>query len=345
MTPRPSITALVVLLAASHGAALVPPHTPAQDPPQTPAVFRSGLRVVSVPVSVRASGTPVDGLTAADFRLLDNGVPQVVESLTGEAVPVDVTFVVETSTAMKHYLSDMREQVEKMTALLRPSDRFELIGVGSYVDLLLPLAPASQSRAIPPLQASGLSSINDALVAALLREPDGDHPHLVIALTDTIDTFSSASMSAVADAARHSSAVFVTAWTTLALDGDGLHAPWATSQERERRHIASASARNTPRTRPWLPHYTPPLNRTIDAFAPLKNAAMATGGNVYAPGIFVNRTASAIFEKVFREYRASYVLKYTATGVDAPGWHEIVVSLPGRADVEIVAKRGYFAER
>jgi hypothetical protein len=332
-------------LAVMPVAALVPPQTPAQDPPQTSAVFRSGLRVVTVPVAVRASGTPVDGLAATEFRLLDNGVPQTVESLTGEAVPVDVTFVVETSVAMKDYLSDMRAQVEKMTGLLRPSDRFELIGVGSYVDLLLPMAPASQGRAIPPLTASGLSSINDALVAALLREPDGDHPHLVIALTDTIDTFSSASMTAVADAARYSSAVFVTAWITLALDGDGLHAPWATSQERERRHIASASARNTPRTRAWLPHYSPPQQRTIDAFAPLKNAAVASGGDVYAPGIFVNRTASAIFEKVFREYRASYVLKYTATGVEAPGWHDIVVTLPGRPDVKIVAKRGYFAER
>ena len=47
---------------------------------QTP-VFRSGVSVVRVDVLATDGGRPLEGLTAADFELTDNGVPQDVTSL------------------------------------------------------------------------------------------------------------------------------------------------------------------------------------------------------------------------------------------------------------------------
>ena len=48
-------------------------------PPQT--TFRSGVEVVELDVSVMRGGAPVAGLTARDFALTDNGVPQDLQTV------------------------------------------------------------------------------------------------------------------------------------------------------------------------------------------------------------------------------------------------------------------------
>src|SRR5258708_185849 len=59
--------------------------------------FRSTTAVVSVSVSVKRGNAVVANLTAADFALTDNGVPQRVEAVSMESVPVDVTLFLDTS--------------------------------------------------------------------------------------------------------------------------------------------------------------------------------------------------------------------------------------------------------
>jgi hypothetical protein len=108
---------------------------------------------------------------------------------------------------------------------------------------------------------------------------------------------------------------------------------------------ASSYARTEPATRPWYPHYDPPRGRDITAFAPLRNAAQLTGGDLYWPGVFANRTASAIFDKLYSDYRQRYLLRYAATGVTPEGWHDIKVTIPTVPNAEINAKRGYFVEK
>ena len=51
---------------------------------------------------------------------------------------------------------------------------------------------------------------------------------------------------------------------------------------------------------------------------------------------------SDAFEEILNESRARYLLSYTPTGVDAGGWHEIVVRLRGRR-ADIRARPGYLA--
>jgi hypothetical protein len=63
-----------------------------QAPGQAP-VFRATTQVVTVQASVLQGKTPVEGLSPADFVLLDNGVRQRVEVMAVEATPLDVTLV------------------------------------------------------------------------------------------------------------------------------------------------------------------------------------------------------------------------------------------------------------
>ena len=53
------------------------------------APFRARTDAVSLTVSVMRGKAPVTGLGAADFTLTDNGVPQTVEVVSLEQVPID----------------------------------------------------------------------------------------------------------------------------------------------------------------------------------------------------------------------------------------------------------------
>ena len=60
--------------------------------------------------------------------------------------------------------------------------------------------------------------MNDAMVAALVREPDPDRRHLIVALTDSIDTMSTLGVPSVREVARQANATLVIAWITLSED-------------------------------------------------------------------------------------------------------------------------------
>ncbi len=70
-----------------------------------------------------------------------------------------------------------------------------------------------------------------------------------------------------------------------------------------------------------------------------------TGGALHPPGVFTDRTATAIFAKLYEDFRHGYVLRYTARGVAREGWHEITVTIPRFPSYEVRAKRGYWVEK
>ena len=68
-----------------------PSPTPVQEP-QRP-IFRAGVDVVRVDVIPRRNNRVVEGLTAADFQLTEDGVPQTID--TFEYIPIDMSSDVE----------------------------------------------------------------------------------------------------------------------------------------------------------------------------------------------------------------------------------------------------------
>jgi hypothetical protein len=333
--------------------------------PQTP-VFRTNTDLVTVPVFVKGANAAVAGLRAEDFVLTDNGVRQQVESLDSESLPVDVTILMETGEAIENYRKTLNEQVRRIAAMMRPTDRIEVLGIDNYVSVLVPFGPPTRSLSVGAFRGGGMMSVNDALVAALLREPDPDRQHLVIAMTDSIDTMSTLNVATVRDVAKQSGATLVVSWITLSEDGDPCIGcpipPWATASERLERHVRAprtlfpqpmlggigtsvvAVNRTVPARQQWLPHYDPPRGRTFDAFALLREAAEFTGGAVHPPGVFKDRNAAAIFDKIYADFRRNYVLRYLPQGVSRDGWHDVHVTVPAQSGLEVRSRRGYFIE-
>jgi VWFA-related protein len=313
-------------------------HGPAvdEDAAQQTPVFRTAADLVTVGVAVRASGSPVGGLHASDFLVLDNGVPQTIESIDSEAVPADVTVLVETGEDIQDYLGSVNKQLEKILALIRPDDRVRVLGIDTYVTEILPLQRAADRPAISKLHVGGWTSAHDALAAALLQSSDPERRQLIIAVTDAVDGISTLTAETIRDLAKQSPAELHIAYVTLAC---GCPPPvYFTSAERLADVRALTGGR---RAHTLLPYHQPAVFRFTHDFAVLREAAEITGGNGYLPGIFTDRTAAGIFSKVYDDYRHSYVIRFAPQGVKRGGWHELTVTLPKYPSVEISARRGY----
>lgn len=71
----------------------------------------------------------------------------------------------------------------------------------------------------------------------------------------------------------------------------------------------------------------------------VSEAAEATGGKTFLTG-----DIKGAFKNVLKDFRNSYMLRYTLEGAAAKGWHEVVVSVPKCDDCTVRARRGYVAD-
>lgn len=275
--------------------------------------FRADVSTVTVNVSVRRGNHPMLGLAAEDFRLSDNGVPQRVVALAIEAVPVDVTVFHDTSPSQGGRLDALKDDVRRIAALLRPGDRFRLITFDGarHVRDVFGWQPTGATLDLDPIAIAPISPVNDALIAALMHRPEAGRRHLVVALTDAVDAGSVVSSAGVRQAASRAEGV-------LHLVLMGAKGRWSD---------------NGPAA--WSP------GGRDNSLPRLRDAAELTGGQAH-DRFFGSPDPVSAFDKVFEDFRTSYVLHYTPAGVDRAGWHEIQVEVPRAPSATIRARRGYY---
>ena len=288
-----------------------------------PPVFRADADTVSVNVSVKKNNLPVLGLTVADFRLYDNDVPQRVAAVAMDAVPVDVSIVVDLSPSIAFRdIEAPREAVRRMTAFLRPTDRFRVLAMGNSVMNAIPwqtAGPADTSRI--HFAFGHISLVADSVLVALLQRSDPDRRHLVVALTDGKDICSLATGETLRSGAERSGAVFH--WINLAIVD-----PSVNIYER------SEGVESTCRNRTSTP---------IDIGRFLSDATRLTGGSKHTASSSADTTAIAMFfDAILDDFRRSYILHYVPDGVSRTGFHRLRVELPGRKGDTVRTRPGYW---
>jgi len=172
---------------------------------QPPAVFHSGIEVVELDVSVTRGGVPVPGLTAHDFALTDNGVPQDIESVTLDRLPLSVTLLLDTSTSVAgDRLDHLKQAGEGLVGALRTDDRAALVTFSHTVELKVPLTDdrSAVRTALAAMEGRGATALRDAVQLALnIQAHDRSRP-LILIFTDGNDTTSWLTEDAVLDTAR-----------------------------------------------------------------------------------------------------------------------------------------------
>jgi VWFA-related protein len=186
------------------------------------SAFRIAAEAVVVDVAVYRGSTPVTDLTAADFEVLDAGVPQTIADLSRETLPIDATLVIDLSQSVRASLLEaLTRTVEQIQQSLRPADRATVITFDERIRERLP-ASATPVETAAPRARLGLTSLFDAIASALPHQPELGRRSLIMAFTDGFDTASFLDASTVLEMAKRASpAVFSIALTPASL-GPGL---------------------------------------------------------------------------------------------------------------------------
>jgi VWFA-related protein len=282
------------------------------DAPAPAPQFRSGIEVVSVDVLVKRGNRPVRGLTADNFELFDNSVPQRIQSVQTDAVPLNVMLVLDVSESTKgRPLRDLKEAAHAVVASLRADDRMALLTFSQHAQLRSPWTQDAVMlrAAIDRTVAEGGTALRDAAFSAISLRERVSGRMLMILFSDGNDTAS---------------------WLTA---GDLLAAA-------ERTDVAI----NVIQTTAVPPRISNEHRRMVDANPRLHEMlllpmlASDTGGAAIA--VTDSSNVRSAFLTIIDDFRSGYVLTYTPAGVEKQGWHSIDVRLKGaRGDVR--AKRGY----
>ena len=283
----------------------------ATTPAREQAVFRAQTESVAISASVKRNNAAVVNLSAADFRLTDNGVTQSIDAVTIESVPLDVTLFMDTSGSTAGSLDHMKSNVISIAKMLRPDDQFRLLTIGLSVDTPVPWQRAGNPIALDMKAVPGISLVYDALFVALTHTPAAGRRHLIVAMTDGQDCGSLLDGARVLDASGRSEAVLHWIYVSNQGDFDQLSVP------------------------AWC---TPTDAGEVDFVA---ESATRTGGDSHRSRL--GDPAVRTFAQILEEFRRSYVLRYSPNGVTGNGWHAVTVQVPAQPALTVKARSGYFA--
>lgn len=172
--------------------------------------FSVKIEEVRIDALVTEHGKPLRGLNAADFEVLDNGVPQVIEFAGFQQMPVSAILVLDMSGSIAgELLENLKRAVSMLLDGLKKDDRAALVKFSHIVSLDAPLTAdlARVRMALDQAQPFGDTSLIDACYAGLiLAESKGDRP-LLIVFSDGLDTTSWLASEEVLEVAKRSDAV------------------------------------------------------------------------------------------------------------------------------------------
>jgi VWFA-related protein len=267
--------------------------------------FRSDVASVVLDVSVKQDGMPVLGLTASDFRLTDRGVLQTISDVSREQLHVDVAFVPDLVGAVEGpWLDGFRRAFETARRNLRQGDKARLILFDPRIQDVSGIERSPVAFGAERRATSGGASSLFDAVAMSLIR-ETDPDYRRMALVMS-DGQDGESFLDEREMLDVAARTDVTVFVIALTDG---------------------TARVPQR----------PANERM-----LQMLADTTGGTLTV----VQRDADLAprFVHELEEFRTSYVLRYTPTGVEPAGWHDVDVRLNRSGRFQVRARKGYFGE-
>lgn len=172
--------------------------------------FSSRVEAVRLDVLVTVNGQPLRGLTARDFEIRDNGIPQQVDLVTFEKIPLNVVLALDMSDSLTDEgLRHLRDAAGALLDELILDDRAGLITFNHA--LARPSAVtdevATVKAGLGSARLGGLTALVDASHAAMTMAVAPGGRGLVVVFSDGLDTASWLSPDLVLATARRSEVV------------------------------------------------------------------------------------------------------------------------------------------
>jgi len=299
---------------------------PPPKPKKQPDIPEYSLRVDVPVVTVDARVVTKDGLPLAlppniakeHFKVLEDGVPQKIQSVTLSEAPITAVLLVEFASKNYNFLSDALNASYMFASNLKPIDWVAVIEFDMKSHILVDFTQDKQAifGALNTLRIPGFSETNlwDAMYDTLDRlERIPGHKELVI-VASGIDTMSHMTFDKILKKVKSTPNVTIYTITT----GNALR----TSME--------ARYGNNP-------NYNMANMDYLVADNQMKTFAQLTGGRWYSPR-FMGELPQ-IFKEVAQSIRNQYTITYQSSNPKMDGtYRKLKVELVGPNDVPLVIK-------
>jgi Ca-activated chloride channel family protein len=199
-----NIFAVLIFAATAFG------QTPTSTPPPddgSDEVIRVDSRLVVIPVSVTTpSGDPILGLTTEDFKVAENGKPQVLETVgNAETVPLEFALLFDISATTSPMFRFQQETAAAfLMDVMKDADRATIYTIGASPILVKERATAAEAvaavRSIEPTKE--LTAFYDTVSRAaenLIRNAPSGTRRVILVISDGEDTNSTQIAKAIQD--------------------------------------------------------------------------------------------------------------------------------------------------
>jgi Ca-activated chloride channel homolog len=300
------VTALAAVL-------LAPPPLRAQR--VQPPSFGAEIEVVNLNVSVtNLQNQFVTGLAARDFAIFEDGIRQELSIFNHEDLPISLVLVIDGSASMDGKVKDAQNAAKRFIQTLRPGDEAQVVQFSDRISVLQEFTAdrAKLEEAVMHTDASGPTALHNALYVSLKdlanekRKKGGQlRRRAVVLLSDGEDTSSLVSDEQVLDLAKKTE-INIYPIMLRANRSDGNRPAFSQAE--------------------YL----------------LTTLARETGGQSFTPNSIAE--LDKIYDRIAEELRTLYSLGYVSSNPRRDGkWRRIVVRVPGREDIFIRHKLGYYA--
>jgi Ca-activated chloride channel homolog len=168
--------------------------------------FASRVSLVEVYATVTGpDGRAIEGLTASDFTVDEDGVSQKIEAFASEGFALAVAVGLDRSFSMTApTLAAAVSSTRSFVKALSPRDQVMLVGIGSDTEVLVPLTVdhAAALSALDEVDRWGTTPLFDAVVEAIDAVQAASGRRALILLSDGVDRYSRTTGPALVDYAR-----------------------------------------------------------------------------------------------------------------------------------------------
>lgn len=170
--------------------------------------FTGGVNLVEVYATVTdARGQPVTGLTAADFRIAEDGSTQAISAFAAGEFPLSIAIGLDRSFSMAgrdNRLGVAKSAARTLVGALRHDDQVLVVAIGGETTIVAPLSAdrGAALAAIERLDAWGTTPLYDATLGALDAIQPARGRRALVLISDGSDRYSDATAADLVARAR-----------------------------------------------------------------------------------------------------------------------------------------------